>query len=275
MKPYLLLMTLYLATNLCYSQPVTLQLLWQTDSVWKVPESVLYHAKQKRLYVSNIDGAPNGKDGKGSIGYMKTNGKGIVVEWITGLHAPKGMALHKHLLYVADLDAVAVIDVKQQKIITRLPIEGATFLNDISADPEGNLYVSDSDQKRVHKIAGQSVTIFADGFTRPNGVLWQPDGLFVLDAGVVWKISNGHKDKIAEGLEGATDGIERLEDGSFLVSCWQGVLYHVMANGHKTILADSRAQAINTADIGWNPAKKILYVPTFFKNRIMAYQVKP
>ncbi|HMP93034.1 MAG TPA: ATP/GTP-binding protein [Phnomibacter sp.] len=268
-------MTLYLATNLCYSQPVTLQLLWQTDSVWKVPESVLYHAKQKRLYVSNIDGAPNGKDGKGSIGYMKTNGKGIVVEWITGLHAPKGMALHKHLLYVADLDAVAVIDVKQQKIITRLPIEGATFLNDISADPEGNLYVSDSDQKRVHKIAGQSVTIFADGFTRPNGVLWQPDGLFVLDAGVVWKISNGHKDKIAEGLEGATDGIERLEDGSFLVSCWQGVLYHVMANGHKTILADSRAQAINTADIGWNPAKKILYVPTFFKNRIMAYQVKP
>jgi hypothetical protein len=30
--------------------------LWETDSLFKVPESVLYDAENKVLYVANIDG---------------------------------------------------------------------------------------------------------------------------------------------------------------------------------------------------------------------------
>ena len=33
-----------------------LQKIWETDSVLKVPESVIMDAKNQRLYVSNIDG---------------------------------------------------------------------------------------------------------------------------------------------------------------------------------------------------------------------------
>ena len=68
--------------------------LWETDSTLKVPESVLYDAQNNVLYVSNIDGTdPWGKDGAGSIGKVGTDGKIIAGEWITGLNAPKGLAL--------------------------------------------------------------------------------------------------------------------------------------------------------------------------------------
>jgi hypothetical protein len=56
---------------------------WQTDTLLKTPESVLYDAKGGILYVSNIDGAPDGKDGKGSIGKVGLDGKIIAVDWVS------------------------------------------------------------------------------------------------------------------------------------------------------------------------------------------------
>ena len=50
--------------------------LWETDSVLKVPESVLYDAAAKVLYAANIDGTdPWAKDGKGSIGKVGLDGR--------------------------------------------------------------------------------------------------------------------------------------------------------------------------------------------------------
>src|SRR5690349_2445801 len=77
--------------------------LWETDSVLRVPESVLYDAKNKVLYVANIDGKPDEKDGKGFISKVSPEGKITNLEWITGLHAPKGMGLSGNTLYVADV----------------------------------------------------------------------------------------------------------------------------------------------------------------------------
>ena len=56
--------------------------LWETDSVLKVPESVLFDAANKVLYATNIDGTdPWGKDGKGSVGKIGLDGKVISAEW--------------------------------------------------------------------------------------------------------------------------------------------------------------------------------------------------
>ena len=62
--------------------------LWETDTLLKIPESVLFDAENKILYVSNIDGTdPWAKDGKGSIGKVGLDGKIIATEWVTGLNA--------------------------------------------------------------------------------------------------------------------------------------------------------------------------------------------
>ncbi len=53
MKPLVAaLITLCIGSSL-FAQH-SLEMLWQTDSVFKNPESVLYDAKSKILYVSNI-----------------------------------------------------------------------------------------------------------------------------------------------------------------------------------------------------------------------------
>ena len=49
---------------------------------------------------------------------------------------------------------------------------------------------------------------------------------------------------------------------------------YVKADGTRELLVDTRADKINSADIGYDAKTRTLYVPTFFKNSIVAYEVK-
>lgn len=249
---------------------------WETDSVFKVPESVLYDSENKVLYVSNIDGPPWGKDGKGSIGKLGLDGKVIAVEWVTGLSAPKGMAKFKNNLYVADVDEVVTIDIEKGQIIRRISIDSAQALNDITVDSKGVLYVSDSRRKLVHRIEDGRVGVWLDKLTGPNGVLFHKGDLYVLDNGVMNKVEKGNRSltMLASGMEGGTDGVENVQGDEFIVSCWGGVVYYVKAKSGIEKLLDTREQKINSADIGYDAVNRIVYVPTFYKNSVVAYDLK-
>jgi hypothetical protein len=79
---------------------------------------------------------------------------------------------------------------------------------------------------------------------------------------------------MANGMEGGTDGIENIQGNDFIVSCWAGALWYISADGSKQLLKDTRAEKGNTADIGIDHQKKIIFVPTFWRNSVIAYQVK-
>lgn len=254
--------------------------LWETDSVLKVPESVLYDVKNKVLYVTNIDGTqPWGKDGKGSIGKVGLDGKVIAAEWVSGLNAPKGMGLYNGKLYVADLSELVVIDIEKGVIETTIPLN-ATGLNDITISPDGKLYVSDSRMRKVHMVplntpALNEPVLDSTQLKGPNGVLFYNGTLYVLDAGSMYKMDkSGVLIKMSEGMEGGTDGIENVTGNEFLVSTWSGVVYYVKSDGSKEVLMDGRAQKINSADIGYDAKRRIVYVPTFWKNTVAAYELK-
>jgi hypothetical protein len=250
--------------------------LWQTDSVFKVPESVLYDDANQVLYVTNIDGTdPWGKDDKGSIGKLGLDGKVIAVEWIKGLHAPKGMAVSKGILYVADLNQLISIDIKKGQIVNRLAVEGAEGLNDVSIDAKGIIYVTDSKGKKLFRVENGKASLYVDSLKGPNGVLANSGNLLIVDAGGLYKVqADKTLSLIADGMEGGTDGIEHVGNGDYLVSCWAGVIYYVKADGTKQVLLDSRDAKSNTADIGYHAKKKIVYVPTFWRNTVVAYQLK-
>jgi hypothetical protein len=235
----------------------------------------LYDEGNQVLYVSNIDGKPDEKDGKGSIGKVGLDGKIIATDWVTGLNAPKGMALVKNTLWVSDVDGVATIDIKTGKVTNRINIDGSKFLNDVAADNKGTIYVSDSRTLMVYKIDNGKPSVFLDKLQGPNGLHFYNNDLYLLDNGILYKVGKGKSlEKIADGLEGHTDGLEHVEGNDFLVSGWEGVIYYVKGDGTKEKLLDTRAQKINSADIGYDKKNRIVYVPTFFKNSVVAYQLQ-
>lgn len=251
----------------------TLEKLWQSDSVLTTPESVRFDPKSKTLYVSNIGDFD--KPGSGSISKLDINGKVIANPWIKGLTAAKGMALHNNMLYAAEQNTVAVIDVKKSTIVKRITIDGAEMLNDISVDAKGVIYVTDSRTGKVHKIEKGTVSVFLEGLKGLNGVLWLPDGLYVLAGGSLVKHNTGGNAAVlASGMEGGTDGVELVKENEFIVSCWGGVIYYVKADGTKEVLMDTRDKGINAADIGYDAKNRIVYVPTFRKNSVVAYLLK-
>lgn len=248
---------------------------WETPPTLKTPESVLYDAGARVLYVSNIDGMePWAKDGKGSIAKVGLDGKVLMAEWVKGLEAPKGLGLYQGKLYVADLDHLVVIDVAKGVIAERIAIDGAQRLNDVSIDRTGVVYITDSGTKKVFVVTKGKAALYLENLQGPNGILAHGNDLYVLDAGALLKVGkNKSLMTIVDGMEGHTDGIEHVKGNEFIVSCWLGVIYYV-AGKEKTLLLDTRPQSVHSADIGYDAKNRIVYVPTFFTNTVVAYELR-
>jgi hypothetical protein len=271
MKNILILCFLFLVVTA--NAQVTLKRLWETTDL-PVPESVLPSANGEILYVSLIDGDSGKADGKGGIAILGADGKIINKNWVTGLNAPKGMGVFKGKLYVADISEVVVIELKTGKIINKIPIEGTIFLNDIAIDTKGGVFVSDTRLGNVYKIENNKATLYLEKMTSANGLKVIGDDLYMLSGPTLVKADGNKKITIiAKDLASGGDGIELIDAKTFLVSCWVGLIYEVKMDGTVTKLIDSREEKINTADIGYNVSKKILYVPTFLKNSVVAYQL--
>jgi hypothetical protein len=257
------------------AQKATVQKLWATDTILKIPESVLVDDKENCVWVSNIDGASNGKDGKGSISKLSKTGSPVNLEWVTGLNAPKGMAKYKQELYVADLTELVVIDIKKGVIKNKIKVEGSVFLNDVTVNKNGAVFVSDSRTGKVHRIENGIVSIEVENLQGPNGLLSIDDQLLILDRGSLLSVTPGGAiSKIMDGMDPSTDGIERVAPNQYIVSCWNGIVYYIVAGAQKITLFDTRSEKINSADIGYDAKKKIIYVPTFMKNSVVAYQLQ-
>jgi DNA-binding beta-propeller fold protein YncE len=276
MKKLAILGALLLATA-AQAQTHKLTKVWETEATLKTPESVRYDAKRKVLYVSNIDGAPWAADGKGAIGKVGLDGKVISAEWVTGLDCPKGLVLSEDgkWLYAADAGGIVVIDVQAGKISRKIAIPEGQQLNDLAGDGKGTLYVSDSKGKKVYSVKDDKVTLELDEkvLKGPNGLLVHGGRLYVLDTNALNVVQPDKSLKVlATGMEGGADGLEHVKGDDFLVSVWGGAVWYV-SGGNKELVFDGKASETRTADIGWDPATKTVYVPTFFKNSIVAFKV--
>jgi hypothetical protein len=273
-KSLALLITVVMASAAQAAAPKLVK-KWETDATLKVPESVYFDAKRKVLYVSNIDGEPWGDDKKGSIGKVGLDGRVVAAEWITGLSAPKGMAVHGNNLYVGDMSNVVVIDLEKGAISKRIAVPDAKGLNDVVATPDGVIYVSDSPGKKVFMIKDGKPSLFLDNLKGPNGLLFHRGELLVADGTGAHKVGkDGKLTQISGSMEGVLDGLEPISENEYLLSTWQGTIYYIGSDGSNEIILDTREQKINAADIGYDPAKRIVYVPTFFKNSVVAYELK-
>ena len=251
----------------------TLSLLWESTDSLLTNESVLYDATSGLLYVSVIKGQdPLEKDGKGSIALLTKDGDVLNKSWITGLNAPKGMAISEGKLYVTDIDALLEIDLSTAKVTQSYPVEGAQFLNDVAAH-QGTIYFSDMNTGKVHTLIKGNISTLSEGHTALNGLAVDAEGtLYGLDASGLKKWNTDGTTTLINGKVTDGDGLILLGDGNYLASRWIGEIW-LASDSTQTLLLDTKAAQSNTADIGYNAAEKIVYVPTFYKNKVAAYKL--
>jgi hypothetical protein len=258
------------------SEPL-LKELWATDSILKTPESVLYDRQRKVIYVANVNGVPSARDGNGFISKLSPDGQVIQLKWIEGLDAPKGMAIWNNRLYVSDIKYVVEIDLDKGEIMNRYEATDAQFLNDVSCDINGHVYISDSGDEKIYLLYQGRLEIWAQSheLKGANGLWVENDYLLV---GCENRINRIHHETraIEPFIEntGSIDGLVPDGRGNYLVSDWTGHISLVGVKAARQLLMDTTPQKINAADIDFLVDERMLLVPTFYDNRVIAYQVK-
>jgi len=269
-----LLSIIFISLSLSISAQHKLEKIWETDSIIKVPESVMPDFKKGIMYISLIDGAPFDVDGKGGVGILGLDGKNLNQTWITGLNAPKGLGRYGNTLYVADLSDVVVINIAKGSIQKKIKVDSAIGLNDVTVTDKGVVYVSDSKTGKIHKIENGIATTYLTDMKGANGVKAIGSNLYILTATQFVKVDAQKTITKITDLPQAGDGLEPVGNGDFIATSWIGYVYYIHANGKIETLLDTHLQNKNTADIGYNPTKRIVYLPTFNGKQIIAYKLK-
>ncbi len=254
---------------------------WETGKELRVPESVLYAESENILYVSNINGRPTEKNRQGFISKVSLDGKIEVLKWATGLNAPKGSAIHGNRFYVSDIDQLVKIDLKTGKISAKYPAAGAIFLNDVAIDASGNVYVTDMSTKNsvIYRLTQGKMTAWMKGkeISNPNGLYMEEKRLVVGNSGDgSLKVINLADKKITTlaRVGSGIDGLRSDGRGNYFISDWKGKTSLVTGSGRVIVLMDTTPSKINSADLEYIRTRKLLLIPTFFDNRVMAYKVE-
>jgi sugar lactone lactonase YvrE len=281
MKTIALLVLIFFINQSLFSQEKIFQSdklkkIWETPKELQTPESVFYDPVMKILFVANINGKPTDKDGNGFISIVALDGKVTDLKWMTGLNAPKGMGMFNGILYVTDIDRVAAIDIINREIKKFYEFPEAKFLNDIAVDKNGNVFISDMMSTRIYRIFNGKSEIWLDEpvLTNPNGLFVENDKLMIGCKQIfLADIQNKGIKTWLEGT-GGIDGLEGTGDGRYLFSDWSGNVYLVGTDKKIEKILDTTPVGMNAADIEFIPEKRLLLVPTFGDNRVMAYELK-
>ncbi|MEM9384830.1 MAG: ATP/GTP-binding protein [Pseudomonadota bacterium] len=273
-------------------------LLWEAAG-FEAPESVRYDAERERLYVSNINGNPTDKDGNGYLSLLSPSGEVLMARWLAGFDAPKGMALVGKKLYVSDIDRLVVVDVEAAEIVATYDAPEAKFLNDVTADASGRVYVSDMGDNTIYRLNGTAFDVWLrdSALDSPNGLLAEEDRLLVASWGVVGQGADvqlgvmravSWEDRSVSALDGAgighLDGLEKLPsaedaegegDGQYLITDWVNGVLFTWAEGDDgdsklTLALDLPA---GSADIGTLPGEGVVIVPLMKDGIVQAYSL--
>ncbi len=268
--------------------------LYAVGSGLQTPESVLWDAARGVWYVSNINGNPPQKDDNGYILRLGANGEVMdTVPFINGaddditLHAPKGMALKGDTLWVADIDAVRAFDVNTGKQVGSVDVRPlrATFLNDVAIGNDGGIYITDSGiafkadgsvthpgKSRVFVIRNMAASeaVVLPKESAANGIAWNSSRnawtIVGFNTADIYEWVPGAKEATVVGTGvGGADGLLVLPGNRAIYTSWADSSLNVFESGASRTLR----KGLNApADIGYDPARKLVAVPLFTSNRV-------
>jgi len=266
----------------------------QDNTVLAHPESVI--SDGKFLYVTNIGKAlePATKDGDGFISKLSLDGK-VVTASVTSekLNAPKGTAIIKGVLYVADIDRIVGIDLSNGKKTVEVSLASfnTSFANDLTAKDDVTLFVSLTDVGKVLEVnvKTNNVKVVAD-VKGANGLAYDKatnrlySGSFDFqnmqggEIGVIsWKDQAPVYEKVGD-IHGAFDGLALLDEHTLVVSDW-GAMDHPAGFVVKIDLTKKEATKLNfplisgPADFYLDASAKKLFIPSLVEGKLLIQQL--
>jgi hypothetical protein len=187
------------------------------------------------------------------------------------------MGIYGGFLYIADTDELVKVDIESGKVNKKYKLEGKPNLNDITVGADGIVYFTGSGTNTIYSFNDGKVSEFlVGGDEQFNGLYWEKDRLLLITSGssqfkaIDW---NTREVSIISENMGSGDGIVALGDRAYLTSSWKGAIFHVSSNGNVTKLLDTEAISENAADFDYSAEDNLLFVPTFFDNRVKAYKL--
>ncbi len=276
MKNIVLFLQLILLVQLS-GIPASAQLkkIWESDTIFKGPESVAYDENRNCLYISNYNRYP--RDGmmynEDCITKTDINGKILENKFVRGLTCPTGICVLKDRLYIVERFGVVVFNLQSNKVETRYRINDPEFINDVTVDTDGTIYISDSGSDIIYRIKDGKLEkwLINKEIDQTNGVLVDGDRLLVgVNADGSLKAVNINDmtiSKIASLPPGIIDGIKKCSDG-YLVSLYEGNLFQVRQGGEVEELLNTRNEQIFCADFEYIEEQNLLFIPALKNNKL-------
>lgn len=265
---------------------------WQLEHIgsvkgFNIPECAEVHPADGTVYISNIFAIT-----RDTVGALDSNGfiatlepKGKVKKWklIEGtqavpVHGPSGMCFFGKYLYFNDRNNLKRCLLDKPKSVEIVPITGTDHgFNDAGCDAN---YVYVTGEDAIFRVDRQGKGGKFVDLKGVNGVkAWKGKLFAVTTAGEksdLYELDpTGKKAPKAFGLApkfAGIDGIEVLDDGTFLITDCHGHKVYTIGPDRKTV--NLVAEGLEyPADLGVDHQRGLVYIPQFFRNTVEIYRL--
>lgn len=251
-----------------------------------IPECVLVDTDRNAIYISNIETSKEEfwfDDGSGFLSALTSDFKMKSLRWVDTkpgniINAPKGMSVYNGYLYFNDNRRLMRAWLKYPSVVERvIPTTFGGINDQVAYDDQ--IWISDTNAGVVFAIDPEKGVINTVVQAPPsvNGITFSKGKMYAVSWGEhdVYELDpTGKAAPVAFGLASHfknLDGIEVLDDGTFIITDWVGNKVSTITPDRKTV--ETIIEINSAADPGLDRINNILYVPSFMKNRAVAYQL--
>ena len=232
------------------------------------PESIAYDQVADRYFVSNKSG--------NTIVQLDLNEK--VTPFVSDdLNGPKGLLIVGDTLISVNNTSVQGFLLSDASRVFNILIDGAVFMNDVTKDNKGSLYVSDTGAGKIYQISLKTgvYSTVVDSLTNPNGLLYDStrNAILICNWGQNAKIQSLNlsdstlSDLIATDWNNL-DGLAFDSVGNIYVSSWgSNAVYRFDPSFKNPPVLISEGHN-GPADIFIIKGKKRLCIPNFNSNKL-------
>jgi hypothetical protein len=228
------------------------------------PESVEFDYANNRWFISN--------NGNGQI-LTRNSATGSLAIFATGIPSgPHGLEIVGDTLYACDGGTLKAYDINTATQVFNISL-GASFLNGITHDNNGYLYITDFSGYKIYRFntTDRTFSVFVSntGTSSPNGIIFDAANNRCIY--VNWganapikavDLTNGTISTITSTTLGSCDGIAADLNGNYYVSSWSGGNKITrFSNNFTTSTTVVTTGLSNPADIFYNTVTDTLAVP--------------